>query len=196
MSDAPDANAPDPLSQRARDQAYAEAPQPGAPDLSEALREFSANGRAGLKAANDVFKALRILVAADFALARSAFGRTLALMAVAIVFGASSWLLLMAALIVSLTTGLGWSWALALLVSAGVSAIATAIAAWLGMRYFEYTRMQASRRQFARLGMGELADFMPDVDSHESAEAAAERVAEATSNDPVKKGLGVDVTPP
>ena len=197
MSDGQDTETLDPLSQRARDQAYAE-PQPEPdPDIAEALREFSASGRAGFKAANDVAKALRILVAADLSLARSAFGRTLALTGAAIAFGASSWLLLMATLIVALTRGLGWSWPLALLLTALVSCIATGLAGWMATRYFEHTRMQATRRQFARLGMGELADFMPDPDSHESTEDAAARVADATSvNAPVKKGLGVDVTPP
>ncbi len=195
MSEAQDTETLDPLSQRARDQAYAE-PQPE-PDIAEALREFGASGRAGFKAASDVAKALRILVAADLSLARSAFGRTLALTGAAIAFGASSWLLLMATLIVALTRGLGWSWPLAMLLTALLSCIATGLAGWMATRYFEHTRMQATRRQFARLGIGELADFMPDADSHESTEAAAERVADATSaTEPVKKGLGVDVTPP
>lgn len=167
-----------------------------APDIAEALREFGASGRAGLNAAKDVAKALRILVAADFALARSAFGRTLAMTGVAIAFGASTWLLLMATLIIALTSGLGWSWPLSLLLTAVMSAVATALAGWLAIHYFEHTRMQATRRQFARLGLGELADFMPDPDSHESTEAASVRVADVTGNDPVKKGLGVDVTPP
>jgi hypothetical protein len=193
MSDGQDTPRPDPHVASGPGQAERDA---GTPDIAEALREFSTSGRAGLKAANDVSKALRILIAADFALARSAFGRTLALTGVAIAFGASSWLLLMATLIVALTRGLGWSWPLSLLLTAGISVVATALAAWWATRYFEYTRMQATRRQFARLGMGELAEFMPDADSHESTEAAAERVADATSNDPVKKGLGVDVTPP
>lgn len=197
MSDGQDTDAPDPLSQRSRDQAYAEPqPEPG-PDIAETLREFSASGKAGLKAANDVAKALRILVAADFSLARSAFGRTLAMTGMAIAFGASSWLLLMATLILALTRGLGWSWTLSLLLTALVSCVATGVAGWMATRYFEYTRMQATRRQFARLGLGELADFMPDADSHESTETAAERVADAASaSAPVKKGLGVDVTPP
>lgn len=193
MSDGQDTPRPDPHKVPGQGQAGRDA---GTPDIAEALREFSASGRAGLKAANDVAKALRILVAADFALARSAFGRTLALTGVAIAFGASSWLLLMATVIVALTRGLGWSWPLSLLLTAGISVVATALAAWWATRYFEYTRMQATRRQFARLGLGELADFMPAADSHESTETAAERVADATSNDPVKKGLGIDVTPP
>ena len=178
------------------DRADPPTPDPVTPDIAEALREFSASGRAGFKAANDVAKSLRILIAADFSLARSAFGRTLALTGVAIAFGASSWLLLMATLIVALTRGLGWSWSLAMLLTAGLSFVATVLAAWFASRYFEHTRMQATRRQFARLGMGELSDFMPDADSHESTEDAAERVADAATADPVKKGLGVDVTPP
>ena len=54
----------------------------------------------------------------------------------------------------------------------------------------------ATRRQFARLGFGELADFMPDADSHESTAEAARRMAEANAGEPVKKGLGIDVTKP
>jgi hypothetical protein len=64
------------------------------------------------------------------------------------------------------------------------------------MRYFEHTRLRATRRQLARLGIGELATFMPDAGSPRSAETAAEQVAEASAGTPVKKGLGVDVTPP
>lgn len=166
------------------------------PDLKEALRQLNASGRATLGAANDASKALRILVSADISLARSAFGRTLAFTGVAIAFGASAWLLLMAAMIAWLSLGLGWAWSLSLLLSAALSIVVTAIAAHVAMRYFEHTRLQATRRQLARLGIGELADFMPDAGSGTSSKAAAASVAAATSGDPVKKGLGVDVTPP
>ena len=94
-----------------------EAPPPG---LEESLRALGAEGRAGLKAAGDVAKALRILVAADISLARSAFGRTLALTGVAIAFGASSWLLLMAAMIAAMRSA-GLSWLVALLVAAALN---------------------------------------------------------------------------
>ena len=170
--------------------------QKPAPDLSDALHALGQEGRAGLKAANDVAKALRILVAADISLARSAFGRTLALTGVAIAFGGSSWLLLMAAMIAALQTA-GLSWLISLLIASALSIAVTAGAGYAAMRYFEHTRMKATRRQFARLGFGELADFMPDPDSTESSADAAERVAEANSSgEPIKKGLGVDVTSP
>ena len=166
-----------------------------APGIEEALHQLGADGRAGLKAASDVAKALRILVAADISLARSAFGRTLALAGVAIAFGASGWLLLMAAMIAAMQSA-GLSWLVSLLIAAVLS-IAITVGAGIGaMRYFEHTRLQATRRQFARLGFGELADFMPDPDSHESSADAARRVAEAQADTPAKKGLGVDVTPP
>ena len=167
-----------------------------APDLAEAVQQLGATGRASLSAAGDAAKALRILVAADISLARSAFGRTLAFTGVAIAFGASAWLLLMAALIVALNRGLGWSWGLAMLITAALSIAITALGGWRAMHYFEHTRMKATRRQFARLGLGELADLMPDPDSATSSADAAERVADATTQEPVKKGLGVDVTPP
>jgi hypothetical protein len=165
-----------------------------APDLRESLRQFGAAGRSTASAANDAFKALRILFSADVSLARSAFGRTLAFTGVAIAFGGSAWLLLMAALIAWLSLGLQWPWSLSLLLSAGLSIAVTAFAGWRAMYYFEHTRLKATRRQLARLGIGELADFMPDADSGTSSKEAAERVADA--GPPPKKGLGVEVTPP
>lgn len=166
------------------------------PGIEEALRELRDTGRATLSAGRDAGKALRILLAADVSLARSAFGRTLAFSGVAIAFGASAWLLLMAALVTWLAAGLGLPWSLALLLAGVLSA---AVAFW-GMRtamgYFEHTRLKASRRQLARLGVGELAGLMPDAGSGVSAEDAAEAVRDATEDQPVKKGLGVDVTPP
>lgn len=170
-----------------------------APELTEWLRQLGATGRATWTAGRGTATAFRILVSADVSLARSAFGRTLAFTGVAIAFGASAWLLLMAALIAWLTLGLGWNWSLALLLTAAISLVVTVIAGWMAMRYFEHTRLQATRRQLARLGIGELSDYMPQAGSRGSAEAAAEQVADATTGatgEPVKKGLGVDITPP
>jgi uncharacterized membrane protein YqjE len=184
---------------RSDTQAQPDAGKPGAapaPDLAESLREVRSAGRAGLKAANDAAKALRILISADLSLARSAFGRALAYTGVAVAFGGSSWMLLMAALTAVLHDGLNWSWTLSLSVCALLSLAVTAVGIWGAMHYFEHTRLQATRRQLARLGIGELADFMPDPGSPVAAEDAAERLAETTSDKPVKKGLGVDVTPP
>lgn len=173
------------------------APAQDAPGIEETLRGLRDEGRAGLKAASDAAKALRILVAADVSLARSAFGRTLAFTGVAIAFGASAWLLLMAALVAGMVAS-GLSWLVGLLIAAGLSVVATAGAGFGAMRYFEHTRLKATRRQLARLGVGELADFMPDAGGVQSSEAAAQKVAEveAQTGTPPKKGLGIDVTPP
>lgn len=166
------------------------------PDLAEALHALGEDGGAGLRAASDTLKALRILVAADFSLARSAFGRALAFTGMAIAFGCSSWLLLMA-VSVSAMQAAGLSWLVSLLIAALLSLGATAAAGYAAVRYFEHTRMKATRRQFARLGFGELADLMPDPGSHESTADAAKRVAAAQAGaPPMKKGMGVDVTPP
>lgn len=174
-----------------------DAPAADAPGIEETLRGLRDEGRAGLKAAGDAAKALRILLAADISLARSAFGRTLAFTGVAIAFGASAWLLLMAAMVAAMQVA-GLSWMLALLIAAALSIGATVAATWAAIHYFEHTRMKATRRQLARLGIGELADFMPDAGGVQSSEAAAERVAEAEAQTgaPPKKGLGIDVTPP
>ena len=167
-----------------------------APGIDEAVRQLGATGRATWTAGRDASKAFRILLAADVSLARSAFGRTLAFTGVAIAFGASAWLLLMAAVIAWLSLGLGWAWSLSLLLASALSIGITAVGGWMAMRYFEHTRLQATRRQLARLGIGELAGFMPDAGSGVSTEAATERVADVADDKAIKKGLGVDITPP
>lgn len=168
-----------------------------APDLGESLRQVSSAGRAGLEAAADAAKAFRTLFVADVSLARSAFGRTLAFTGVAIAFGASAWLLLMATLIVFLNGRFGWSWALALLVTALLSLAITALGAWQGMRYFEHTRLQATRRQLARLGIGELSDFTPEPGSAASTRDVTENAPPETADGkPLKDEQGIDVTPP
>ena len=170
---------------------------PAQADLAESLRQIGATGRAGLGAAGDAAKAFRTLFAADVSLARSAFGRTLALTGVAIAFGASCWLLLMAALIVFLSRELGWPWTASLLVCALLSGVVTGWAMWQAERYFEHTRMQATRRQLARLGIGELSDFTPEAGSPASTRAATEQApTEQANGAPVKDERGVDVTPP
>jgi hypothetical protein len=167
-----------------------------APGIADAFRELGDTGRATWQAGRDAATAFRILVTADISLARSAFGRTLALTAVAIVFGASAWLLLMAALIAWLSLGLGWAWSFSLLLTGGLSLVITGLAGWMAMRYFEHTRFQATRRQLARLGIGELSGLMPDAGSGKTAKEGAEQVADAANGGKLKKGLGVDVTPP
>jgi hypothetical protein len=164
--------------------------------IDEAVRQLGATGRATWSAGRDASKAFRILLAADVSLARSAFGRTLAFTGVAIAFGASAWLLLMAALIAWLSLGLGWAWAFSLLLTSALSIVVTVIGGWMAMRYFEHTRLQATRRQLARLGIGELSGFMPDAGSGVSTEAATDRVADVAGDKAIKKGLGVDITPP
>src|ERR1700741_272532 len=114
-----------------------DAGKPRAPDLAESLRQVGDAGRAGLKAANDAAKALRILVSADLSLARSAFGRTLAFTGVAIAFGGSAWMLLMATPTAVLHDALDWSWPLSLAACAALSIVVTAFGMWRAMHYFE-----------------------------------------------------------
>ena len=135
MSDAPrDTDAPDP------------------PDLADTLKVVGAAGRAAYGSAKGTGRALRGLVSADFALARSAFGRGLAWAGVAIVFGASAWLLVTGALI-ALMQRFGYSWFQSLSVAALLSIAVTALAVWKVGRYFDYTGMHATRRQLSRLGL-------------------------------------------
>jgi hypothetical protein len=176
---------------------------PGRAPLREDLHRIEADikalgdtGRATWKAGRDAGKALRVLLSADISLARSAFGRTLAFTGVAIAFGASAWLLLMAALVSWLSLGLGWPWAASLLATGVLSTAIAGFGGWSASRYFEHTRLQATRRQLARLGIGELAGYLPDAGSGTSSREAADRVADTAEATTLKKGLGVDVTPP
>ena len=138
-------------------------------DLLGAFRDIGAAGRSGLAAAKHAGEGLRALVAADIALARSALGRALAFTAVAIVFGVSAWLLLMAALVAVLGAAMQWSWPLALSVVALANVAVTAWAGWRAIGYFEHTRMKATRRQLAQLGIGDGdGDRGDDADADEA----------------------------
>ncbi|MFN7137287.1 MAG: hypothetical protein ACK4MU_07190 [Thermomonas sp.] len=148
--------------------------------LDAHLRALGAEGRAGLRASRDALKALRLLVAADIALARAALLRALVGVALAVIFGGSAWLLLMAALIAALQA-LGLSWLAALLVTALLSLVVTAASALAAMRYFEHSSMRATRRQLARLGLGALDELEALLrrDAQESPDTEAEAAANA-----------------
>ncbi|RMH93410.1 phage holin family protein [Lysobacter pythonis] len=172
-------------------------PPDPAPDLLETLRQVGAAGRAGVDATLDSAKAMRTLVSADISLARSAAGRTLALTAVAIVFGAVAGLLLTAALVAVLALRFGLPWSLSLLIVGLLCLAGAGIAGWRAMHYFEHTRMKATRRQLARLGIGELAEHTPEAGSAQSTREATEHMPpKQTNGAPVKDRRGIDVTPP
>jgi hypothetical protein len=122
------------------------------PGLDETFRQVGAAGRAAYGSAKDTGRAMRRLFSAELALARSAFGRALAWVAVGIVFGASAWLLVTGALI-ALLQRLGWSWLQSLSFAAAVSLIVTGVAVWRVGYYFDLTGMHATRRQLSRLGL-------------------------------------------
>lgn len=176
--------------------ATGDAGRASAPGLRDSVRELGDGGRATLEAGRDAVKALRLLIAADVSLARSAFGRTLACTGAAIAFGGSAWLLLMAALVALLSIGLGWSWPVSLLLTGVASLVLAVLGGWMAMRYFEHTRLQATRRQLARLGVGELSKLMPDPSSGARAKDVAKRVGDVAEETPVKPDLDVEITPP
>lgn len=166
-------------------------------ELLESFRQVGQTGQAGLAGVRDATKAMRTLVSADVSLARSAFGRTLAFTAGAIVFGVVAGLMLSAALVVGMSRGLGMPFWASLLIIGTVCGLATWFAGWRAMRYFEHTRMKATRRQLARLGIGELADHTPEPDSPQSTKQATETMPTKEANGaPVKDEQGIDVTPP
>src|SRR5690606_33632544 len=103
-------------------------------------------------ASRGTLRALRRLASADFALARSAFGRALAWAGAATVFGASAWLFVTGTLI-ALMQRMGLSWLQSLAVAALMSLVAAGFAAWRVSRYFDLMGMHATRRQLSRLGL-------------------------------------------
>ncbi|WP_425480717.1 phage holin family protein [Luteimonas yindakuii] len=124
-----------------------------APHLDESVRRIGKSGRDTARSALDTGRALRRLISADFALARSATGRAMAWVAIAVVFGASAWLLLMGALIVLLQRIDGISWLGSFSITALVSLVVTGVAGWRASVFFDYAGMHASRRQLQRLGL-------------------------------------------
>ena len=137
---------------------------PAPPDLADTLREVGAAGRAAFGSAKGAGRAFRGLVSADFALARSAFGRALAWACVAIVFGASAWLLL-AATLIALLRSFGLSWLTSLLITSLASLAVTGYAVWRVSYFFHHTGMHATRRQLSRLGLFDETDEAADDDA-------------------------------
>jgi len=139
------------------------------PHLDESVRRIGAAGRATLDSALDTGRALRKLVSADLALARSAMGRALAWVAVAIVFGASAWLLSMGVL-TALLHSFGLSWLVSFAICAVLSLGVTGFAIWRVSVFFDHAGMHATRRQLARFGIGDEND---DDEADDTADAPA-----------------------
>lgn len=123
------------------------------PHLDESVRRIGAAGRATLDSALDTSRALRKLVSADLVLARSALGRALAWVAVAIVFGASALLLTMG-MLTALLHAQGLSWLTSFAICAAVNLLITVLAAWRVSVFFDHAGLHATRRQLARFGIG------------------------------------------
>jgi len=135
-----------------------------APHLDESIRQVGAAGRDTVESAKHTLRSLRRLASADFALARSAFGRALAWSGVAIVFGASAWLLL-AGTLIALMVRWGMTWFHSLLITSILSLIVTGYAMWRVSFFFRHTGMHATRRQLSRLGLyDEPSEEDPDAD--------------------------------
>ncbi|MCC7633034.1 phage holin family protein [Stenotrophomonas rhizophila] len=135
-----------------------------APHLDESIRQVGQAGRDTVDAAKHTLRSLRRLASADFALARSAFGRALAWSGVAIVFGASAWLLL-AGTLIALMVRWGMSWFHSLLITSILSLVVTGYAMWRVSFFFRHTGMHATRRQLSRLGLyDEPGEEDPDAD--------------------------------
>ncbi|TWT19656.1 phage holin family protein [Luteimonas wenzhouensis] len=162
-----------------------------APGLDESLAAINAARREALDASRGTLRALRRLASADFALARSAFGRALAWAGAATVFGASAWLFVTGTLI-ALMQRMGLSWLQSLAVAALMSLVAAGFAAWRVSRYFDLMGMHATRRQLSRLGLFD-EDGAGDDDDDEPPPgpgADAARPAAAAAARPTGAGPG------
>ena len=151
----------------------------GTPPLEESLRAIGESGRASLGATADALRALRGLVSADLALARSAFGRALAWTCVAVVFGATAWLLATAAG-VALMQQVGLSWLASLVIAALVNLAITGLAAWRTARFFDHMGLHATRRQLSRMGLFDEGDA-PGTDVARAASAGTAPAASAAT---------------
>ena len=143
---------------------HAEPAPDASPDLTHSIRQVGDAGRDTLQSARQTLRSLRRLASADFALARSAFGRALAWSGVAIVFGASAWLLL-AATLIALLRSFGLSWLTSLLITSLASLAVTGYAVWRVSYFFHHTGMHATRRQLSRLGLFDETDEAADDDA-------------------------------
>ena len=124
------------------------------PPIDESVRRIADAGSALAGSALGTFKAFRALVVADLALSRSAAGRVLVLAAVGTALGASAWLFGMTLLVLILRS-FGLDWWIAVAVPTLLSMLGTAACAWFALRAFELTRFQATRRQLAKIGIGD-----------------------------------------
>ena len=126
-------------------------PEP-APHLDESVRRVAAAGRETFGAGRDTARAVGRLVGADLALARGAIVRALPWAAMALVFAFSTWLMLLAVMVVAFhALGLGWLAATAL--GAAISLVATALAGWRVIAFLQHAGLHATRRQLARFGL-------------------------------------------
>lgn len=137
---------------------------PGAPPpgIGEAFATLGQAGRDSVDSGRDMGRAMRRLVAAEVAQARIVLARAAVWLAIAVAFGSSAWLLLMAALIAGLHA-LGLSWLAATSISAAVSLLVAAIGAWQTLRYFEMARFESTRKQLAHLSRRDATDEEDDV---------------------------------
>lgn len=133
-----------------------------APGIGEAYATLSQTGRDSLDSGRDMARAMRRLVAAEVAQARIVMARAAVWLAIAVAFGASAWLLLMAALIAGLHA-LGLSWLAATSISAAVSLLVAGIGAWQTLRYFEMARFESTRKQLSHLSRRQAEDEEEDV---------------------------------
>ena len=137
-------------------------PHGAPPPLDEAARRIADAGSALAGSVLGTFKAFRALIVAYLALSRSAAGRVLVLGAIGTVLGVSAWLFGMVLLVVALRA-LELDWWVAVAIPTALSAIGTGVCFWLALRAFELTRFQATRRQLAKIGIGDDPDV---VDRH------------------------------
>jgi len=126
------------------------APSKEHPDLVDSLHQVNQAGQQTLDSATQTLSALRDLLSADLALARSALRKALLWSAAVVVFATPAWLLLLLAITVLLTQ-LNVALPVALLLSGLISLMATVLALGMVKFYLRHSNLAATRRQLAKL---------------------------------------------
>ncbi|HET6603261.1 MAG TPA: phage holin family protein [Xanthomonadaceae bacterium] len=140
-------------------------PADAPPGLEDAAGQIGEVAGSTVAAALAVLSSFRRLVAADIAQSRAAFGRALAYTGLAVAIGTSACLLLVTLLVV-LLSNLGLSWVAALALIMVAAALPAAWFTWRAVDAYGHTQLDATRRQLARLGLGEDPDGIEREPEH------------------------------
>ncbi|MBS7458225.1 phage holin family protein [Coralloluteibacterium stylophorae] len=151
--------------------------------VTDDLRALQAAGLAVLRQFADTFSALRALLRADMALARSAVVGALVLASTGVLFGVIGLLLATALVVACLVAYAGLSWPAALVITLAGALLLAVLAGLLAWRSLRDANFAATRRQLARMRGREPDPDMPEPPAG-SGDASAPAAASAPGPGP------------